>query len=124
MDEESFADSEEEYMSDESDVFQAPPVRAAESTYDVLDADACRSLAEAQVKEVCELLCCDARSAEVLLRHFRWDRDRLTDSERHMCFCMPTLHSKPCECSLICTLPCPGLCVETRAACAPRRCGC
>jgi len=36
--------------------------------------------ANAKVQEVVELLCCDAQVAALLLRHFRWDSDKLTDA--------------------------------------------
>ena len=36
-------------------------------------------LAEAEVRSVSELLCCSCDVSALLLRHFRWDREKLTD---------------------------------------------
>ena len=50
-----------------------------ESTFTVLSPADCDAQAKQEVQAVCELLCCDADAAHILLRHFRWDRDKLTD---------------------------------------------
>jgi len=86
MSEMSFDDSENEMSdndySDEGgdDVFEAPPVQVTETTFRVLTPEECLTHATASVQEVIELLCCDALVAQMLLRHFRWDRDKLTDA--------------------------------------------
>ena len=65
-----------------SDAFEAPPVQAVEQTFRVLTPEECLARANAKVQEVVELLCCDAQVAALLLRHFRWDSDKLTDGAR------------------------------------------
>lgn len=71
------------YSEDESDAeshaFETPPIQAAELAFRVLLPEECLSNAQKQVQEVQELLCCDAQVACLLLRHFKWDRDKLTD---------------------------------------------
>ena len=73
--------SDEEYASDGggSDAFEAPPVLVVEAVFHVLTPAECLARAEAQVQEMTELLCCDPMVAQLLLRHFRWNRDKLTD---------------------------------------------
>jgi len=72
---------ESDYESDgASDAFEAPPVQATEHNFRVLTPEECLARANAQVQEVVELLCCEQQVAQLLLRHFRWDRDKLTDA--------------------------------------------
>ena len=66
-----------EYL--DEDGFDAPQVEQSEAAYEVLDAAQCLELAQAQVRELSELLCCESETAEWLLRDFRWDREKLTE---------------------------------------------
>ena len=51
-----------------------------ESTFTVLTPDECNAQAEKAVASVVELLCCEPLVAQMLLRHFRWDKDKLTEA--------------------------------------------
>lgn len=76
-------DSENEMLSDDEDqddVFEAPAVTQQESSFAVLSPEDCQAQAEKAVQAVVELLCCDALSAQTLLRRFKWDKDKLTDA--------------------------------------------
>jgi len=66
-----------EYL--DEDGFDAPQVEQSEAAYEVLDAAQCLELAQAQVRELSELLCCESETAEWLLRDFKWDREKLTE---------------------------------------------
>ena len=86
-DSELMEDSEaEEYYSDDEDedeqCFESEPVLAATSSFQVFDAAGCLELAQAEVRSVSELLCCSCDVSALLLRHFRWDREKLTDGVR------------------------------------------
>ena len=74
-------DDEDDYSEDGDDdqVFEAPAVQQQESTFNVLTPEECEAAANREVQSVCELLCCEASVAGILLRHFKWDRDKLTD---------------------------------------------
>ena len=74
---------------DGSDAFEAPPIVAQDSLFHVLLPEDCEQRARAQVKDVCELLCCEPDVAQLLLRHFRWDRDKLTDGAPSSSSCCP-----------------------------------
>ena len=60
--------------------FEAPTVAHQESTFTVLTPDECNAQAEKAVASVVELLCCEPLVAQMLLRHFRWDKDKLTEA--------------------------------------------
>jgi ariadne-1 len=47
----------------------------------VLDAAQCKDQAARRVLEVAEVLACDLDTAQVLLRHYKWDKEKLTDGE-------------------------------------------
>ena len=79
-----------------SDAFEAPPVVAQDSRYHVFSPEECLRQAEAKVKDVCELLCCQPDVAHLLLRHFRWDHDKLTDGDLCAACC---LRPEPCCCA-------------------------
>jgi len=74
------SDDGDDYDDDEDDTCwaESAPVRQATSCFEVLDAGACLAVATQQVNEVCELLCVGKDVASILLRQFRWDRERLT----------------------------------------------
>ena len=114
------------YSSDDgngSDAFEAPPVVAQESRYHVFSPEECLRQAEAKVKDVCELLCCQPDVAHLLLRHFRWDHDKLTDGERSR---RVLARARPAQLrpALCCGLPSasPAICGLLSAA-APEPCG-
>jgi len=86
--------SDEDYMDDsdygsgsdgDDEIFEAPAVQAQESTFSVLTPEDCEKLAEHEVQSVTELLCCPPAVGQLLLRHFRWDRDKLTDGATAAC---------------------------------------
>ena len=87
------SDDEDEYMydSDEDDSaeyldeegFDAPPVEAHEQVFSVLDGATCLECAQTEVRDTSDLLCVPAATAEVLLRAFRWDREKLTEGAPH-----------------------------------------
>ena len=72
-----------ESSSDEDDVgfADAPPVRRAEQSFTAPDSAGCRAMANARVGEVKEILCCNAAIAAMLLRFFRWDKEKLMEGE-------------------------------------------
>ena len=74
-------DSEEYDPSDDGDdeMFETPAVQAKESMFTVLEPEDCEKRAMKEVTSVVDLLCCDPAVAQILLRHFKWDRDKLTD---------------------------------------------
>ena len=47
----------------------------------MLDAAQCKDQAARRVLEVAEVLACDLDTAQVLLRHYKWDKEKLTDGE-------------------------------------------
>ena len=73
-----------ETSSDDDDVgfADAPPVQRVEQSFTALDGDGCRAMANTCVDEVKEVLCCDAETAAMLLRVFRWDKEKLMEGER------------------------------------------
>jgi len=62
--------------------FGSEPVRQATVPYVVLDSDACLALAQREVQDLSELLCCSEEVAGILLRQFRWNREKLTEGAR------------------------------------------
>lgn len=62
----------------------APPVLRAEQSFTALDGAGCRAMANTCVEEVKEILCCDAASAAMLLRFFRWDKEKLMEGSLPM----------------------------------------
>ena len=60
-----------------SDPLQRPPSHTR--LLQVLDSTRCLSLAEAEVGAISELLCCPTDLAALLLRYFKWDREKLTN---------------------------------------------
>ena len=64
---------------DDEHCFDSEPVRQASCSYEALDASACQQLAQQAVHNVSELLCCQPDVSALLLRHFRWDREKLMD---------------------------------------------
>ena len=80
-DDEDYMDDSEAYDDDDDDdeVFEAPTIQHQESAFAVLTPEDCEAKAKAEVQAVVELLCCEPGVAHILLRHFKWDRDKLTD---------------------------------------------
>ena len=84
-----YEDSDEAWeMSEDSDdddddvgFADAPPVQRAEQSFTGLDSDGCRAMANTRVDEVKDILCCDARVAAMLLRFFRWDKEKLMEGK-------------------------------------------
>ena len=74
-------DSEEEYDEDDENdaVFEAPAVQHQESSFQVLTPAECEAAARQAVQSVVDLLCCEEDAAQILLRRYKWDQDRLTD---------------------------------------------
>ena len=72
-----------ESSGDDDDVgfADAPPVQRVEPSFTVLDSDGCRAMANTRVAEVKEVLCCDAAIAAMLLRFFRWDKEKLMEGK-------------------------------------------
>ena len=72
-----------ETSSDDVDVgfADAPPVQRVEKSFTALDGDGCRAMANTRVEEVKEILCCDAAIAAMLLRFFRWDKEKLMEGK-------------------------------------------
>ena len=62
----------------------APPVQRVEHSFTALDGAGCRAMANTCVEEVKEVLCCDAASAAMLLRFFRWDKEKLMEGSLPM----------------------------------------
>ena len=83
--EEDWSGDDEDYMSedeeDEEDggFLDEPAVHRQETSFQVLDQAACLSLAEKEVSETSELLCCDRETAALMLRMYRWDREKLME---------------------------------------------
>ena len=71
--------SQDDYDEESDDCFDEPAVVQQDSLYKVLDEATCASLAQKQVVEVSEVLCCDIDVSQTLLRHFNWDREKLTE---------------------------------------------
>ena len=68
--------------SDDDDAFnQAPDPTAKEAEFKCLAPEECKELASKAVKGVMELLCCDTQVAQVLLRQYKWDQDKLVEGE-------------------------------------------
>jgi len=82
-DEDSYFDDmegeEEDDDDDSADCFDEPAVEQHQAAYSVLDGPTCHAMATKQVVEVAEILACDMDVAQVLLRHFKWDQEKLTD---------------------------------------------
>ena len=72
-----------ESSGDDDDVgfADAPPVQRVEPSFTALDSDGCRAMANTRVAEVKEVLCCDAAIAAMLLRFFRWDKEKLMEGK-------------------------------------------
>ena len=74
---------EDEEMCDTSEddggFADAPPICKRLQSFTALDGDGCRAMANACVDEVKEILCCDAPTAAMLLRFFRWDKKKLME---------------------------------------------
>eukprot|EP00965_Chrysotila_dentata_P119969 3968136-Pleurochrysis_carterae.AAC.3 len=73
--------SDSEYQDsdvDDNTWVESAPVRQPPPAYLVLDEAECLSTAEAQVRQVSEMLCVEPDVAAILLRQFRWDRERMT----------------------------------------------
>ena len=72
-----------ESSGDDDDVgfADAPPVQRVEQSFTALDGDGCRVMANTRVEEVKEILCCNAAIAAMLLRFFRWDKEKLMEGE-------------------------------------------
>ena len=69
-----------DYESDgASDAFEAPPVQQTEVAFNVLSPDECQALAQKEVRDVVDMLNCEESVAQLLLRHFKWDKDKLFD---------------------------------------------
>lgn len=67
--------------SDDDDAFnQAPDPTAKEAEFKCLAPEECKELASKAVKGVMELLCCDTQVAQVLLRQYKWDQDKLVEA--------------------------------------------
>ena len=75
--------SDHETSNDDDDVgfADAPPVQRAKASFTALDSDGCRAMANTHVAEVKEILCCDAAIAAMLLRFFRWDKEKLMEGK-------------------------------------------
>ena len=67
---------------DDGGFADAPPICKRLQSFTALDGDGCRAMANACVDEVKEILCCDAPTAAMLLRFFRWDKEKLMEGAR------------------------------------------
>jgi len=76
-DDDNYDDDDDDMGSDEC--FDEPAVVQQDSLFEVLDESTCEAMAKKQVVEVAEILCCDIDVAQTLLRHFKWDREKLTE---------------------------------------------
>ena len=75
-----WSDSEDgSTLEDDAQVFDSEPVRQTSIGFEALDAAECRQLAQQAVRNMSELLCCQPDVSALLLRHFRWDREKLMD---------------------------------------------
>jgi len=72
-------DAEDDDDEDGDGAFNEPLVSKQESTFDVLEEDACRSMAQKKVVEAAELLACELDVAQQLLRHYKWDQEKMCD---------------------------------------------
>lgn len=80
------SDSEEQSFdeegSDQDDAaFEGPPPVAKKKSYDVLDPVMCLASAQKQVETVVDLLCCEPAVAQILLRRYKWDQDKLIEGK-------------------------------------------
>mmetsp|Transcript_2911 Transcript_2911/g.9172 ORF Transcript_2911/g.9172 Transcript_2911/m.9172 type:complete len:439 (+) Transcript_2911:58-1374(+) len=75
--------SQEDTSDPEEEIFDSEPIRQQTQTFTVLDASECLALAQKEVDEVRELLCCSEEVASILMRQFRWNREKLT--EEYLC---------------------------------------
>lgn len=73
--------SQEDTSDPEEEIFDSEPIRQQTQTFTVLDASECLALAQKEVDEVRELLCCSEEVASILMRQFRWNREKLTEGE-------------------------------------------
>ena len=82
----------EDQGSDDDDAFDdTPDPTAKEAQYTTLDPEQCRALASKAVKSVVELLCCDEQVAQMLLRQYKWDQDKLVEgAPRPLHFVLPS----------------------------------
>jgi len=78
--EDSEMDEDSYNASSDGEAFDEPEVAKQESTFDVLDSAACQTMAQQRCVEISELLCTDLETSQTLLRHFRWDKERLTEA--------------------------------------------
>jgi len=60
-----------------------PAIERQISEYKVLNAGDCSAAAQKQVREVAELLCCDEETCSLMLRYFRWNREKLMEGMLH-----------------------------------------
>ena len=60
-----------------------PAIERQISEYKVLNAGDCSAAAQKQVREVAELLCCDEETCSLMLRYFRWNREKLMEGVLH-----------------------------------------
>ena len=83
--EESDEEANGSYLSDASefdngsDVFEASLVKESFSAFSVLAPTDCLELAQTEISFIAEIFCCTQSAAQVLVRHFRWNRDKLTE---------------------------------------------
>jgi len=100
----------------ESDAFEAPVVQKEEVPYKTFTPEQCDAMAKAKIREVCEPLCCDPVNAQLLLRSYKWDSERLTDGERlHP---PQTARALAADCPLPARLPCRRNSARLREPCS------
>ena len=58
-----------------------PEPTSKEVDFTSLSPEQCRAKAAEAVKVVVELLCCDQQVAQMLLRQYKWDQDKLVEGE-------------------------------------------
>jgi len=71
-------DSDEDSDGSDTNWVESAPVGRTTVAFEVLDPTACLTLANQQIAQICNLLCCTPEIASILLRQFRWDGERLT----------------------------------------------
>lgn len=78
-------DDQDDDSDDDAGFADAPPIQRAETSFQPLDQEKLRAMANARIDEVTELLCCDRTVAGLLLRYFRWDQEKLMEgTPRHL----------------------------------------
>lgn len=75
-----FDDGEDEDEDEDDTAFEGPVPVAKEASFAVLDKARCQALAQAKLRSVMELLCCEAGVAQMLLRQYKWDQDKLVEA--------------------------------------------